>query len=166
MSQSAHSFGNSRSVLRMRWVKRCAASALPHSAPALRVEAPGGSRSALRLAPSSKVWETVEQHRCPRCVGENPQHHVARRTQHLTGDQHHVVEEATKFHASDLARRLALGQAEPEPDLQIPGQTADHHVRPVGHQTVRGYAHRLHAVLELLDEVLLVAPRVALQDYL
>src|ERR1019366_6157131 len=55
-------------------------------------------------------------------------------------------------------------EQEPAPGFEVPGQSGADHVGPVAVEIVQRIAHRAHAVLELLDEVLLVAAVVGQQD--
>ena len=53
-----------------------------------------------------------------------------------------------------------------KPRLDVPCKRCDDHVGPVTHQVVQGHAQRVNSVLELLDDVLLVATLVGTPNHL
>src|SRR5205814_9886304 len=69
-------------------------------------------------------------------------------------------------------QRRAPGQTPaltPSEDLHpfdVPGEGGDDHVRPVGHQVVERYPQRVDPVLELFDDVFLVAAVVGQRHHL
>ena len=69
-----------------------------------------------------------------------------------------------------LLRRVLLRptsvfrQEQREPRLERPRQRRHHHVRPVAHPRAHRHPQRVHTVLQLLDEVLLVASIVGEEE--
>ena len=51
-----------------------------------------------------------------------------------------------------------------KPRLDVPGQRGDDHVGPVADQVIQGHAQGIDAVLELFDDVFLVASFVGSKD--
>ena len=57
-----------------------------------------------------------------------------------------------------------IGEEQPEPRLQIPGQGGHNHVGQVAEQIIHRHAHGIDAVFKLLDHVLLIAASVGQTD--
>ena len=59
-----------------------------------------------------------------------------------------------------------FGQQQRRPGLQAPGQRGHDHVSPVALQIIHRRRQGPHAVLELLDDILLVATSIGLEHNL
>ena len=89
----------------------------------------------------------------------------------LARQPHERVDEPLELHPQQPPLLLAvrrpvprvLRQRQRQPRLQVPRQRGHHHVGPVAHQVVHRRAQGAHAVLQLRDQVLLVAAVVGLE---
>ena len=70
-----------------------------------------------------------------------------------------AIDQGAVLHADDglCAVRIDRKEQEAEPDLEVPGERTDHHVRPVSVETDGRPPGSANAALELLDDVFLVA---------
>ena len=73
------------------------------------------------------------------------------------GDEDDLGGEAAELHVDPVAPVGFAVQHHREPGLDVPGQGGDDHVGPVGDQVVERHPQRVDPVLELLDDVFLVA---------
>lgn len=80
----------------------------------------------------------------------------------LTDHAYDQVQELTELHPHDRNAVLVVWLEHTEPRLQSPGQGRDDHVGPVRFEIVDGSAQRSDAVLQLLDQVLLMASLVGM----
>src|SRR5689334_3216883 len=91
-------------------------------------------------------------------VGQHPVNNAAASVDHLTGYLDEVGEEAFEFHPQDVAAYCGHDRDQAIPGFQVPGQRRNDHVSPVRQQAVRRHPQRIHSVLQLPDNVFLVAP--------
>ena len=87
------------------------------------------------------------------------------RVQNLAGHLNNLSQETAIFHLHQLSGLQSGRQNHPHSGLQIPGLGCNHQIVPVGHQRIGGHPQRLHSVLELLNEVLLVTAPVVFPNH-
>ena len=91
----------------------------------------------------------------------------------LRRDQQERIQECFEFHADDTALlgavflrpATAFRQPQREPCFERPGQGGHDHVCPVAEQVVDWHLHGTNAILELLDDVFLIAAVVRFSNH-
>src|SRR4030042_3269208 len=97
----------------------------------------------------------------PLIVSQDTIYDPAPRTDDLGRYFHDPIEKPTKLHSQKLiSLRMVLHQQR-KPWFQGPCQGCHHHIRPVRDQSIHRHPQRIDAILELLNEVFLVAPLIA-----
>ncbi len=97
----------------------------------------------------------------PRVISQYPVCDAPAGKKDLHGDSDHPVEKPAKLHDQELIAMLPSTCQQSEPCFQSPGQSGHHHVGPVRYQIVHGHPQSIETILELLNEVFLVAPFIA-----
>src|SRR5690606_33492081 len=101
-----------------------------------------------------RAEEAIER----RLIADEPKGDAARPAAHATRNQDDAVQEAPKLHGDVEAPIDLTMHHQREPRLEIPRQRGDDHVGPVADQVVERDSQGVHPVLQLLDDVLLIAP--------
>src|SRR5204862_7906633 len=102
----------------------------------------------------------------PAVPSEHAQYDPARRQNDLTWQRDEVGDEGPELHAKQLVALLFVlasptrrnGKQESSPGFERPSERCHDHVRPVRAEGIHGRVKRAHSVLELLVDVLLIAP--------
>ena len=99
-------------------------------------------------------------------VSQDSVHQLSTGGYYLAGDLNEAYEEALEFHPQDITAHCRRHAHHAIPGLQIPSQCSNDHIGPVRNQTVRRHPKSVHSILELSDDVLLVAGIIGKQDNL
>jgi len=84
--------------------------------------------------------------------------------QDLRGQPDQVFQELSELHIQELLASFTSPDGQGEPGFQVPGQSSHNHIGPVAQKIVDRHPHRVDTVLELLDDVLLIAPSIGQLD--
>jgi len=109
---------------------------------------------------ASKLLPDREQVRQPWIVGLDALHDTLPGAHDLRQHQDQRVQKAAKLHVQQRHAPFALRQQQPISGFQIPDLCGDRPIGPVAHRIVHRHARRIHPVLQLLDDVFLVAALV------
>ena len=127
-----------------------------------------------RLRPQGQV-ELIEQAKedvLPRVPGQQAVDDSSARANDLSGHVDQGLTERGEVHSQQTVLFVPMflfptsfgWQQQRGPRFQTPGQQGDRHVGPVALQAVKRCRESLHAALELLDLVLLIAASVGIED--
>src|SRR5271157_3739592 len=97
----------------------------------------------------------------PLVISQYPVDYAATAGDDLHRYPNQPIEKPTKLHCQKLIPMLPFAHQQSEPCFQRPGQRGHHHIGPVGYQIVHRHPQSLETILELLNEVFLVAPLIA-----
>ena len=99
-----------------------------------------------------------------RPIADDAQRNAPRLPYHATRNQDDAVQERPKLHA-DVPTTITLPlHHHGKPRLDVPGQGGHDHVSPVAEQVIHRQPQGVDPVLELLDDVFLVAAFVGARD--
>src|SRR5690606_15581577 len=141
---------------RFRSLRRAFGHTAPGAASAKRRSEGLQSRGALREAGPFDGEPGAEEAVQGGLVAEDAKRDAAGLPHHAAGEGDQAVEEAPELHRDVLGALALAREHEGEPGLQVPGQGGDDQVGPVADEVVERDPQGTHAVLELLDDVLLI----------
>ena len=146
----------------------CSWSSWAHGvdAPGLAIPVSGETWSASEWA--AEAIDTAQEDGLPRIPRQQPEDNPATGANDLGRHEQERLEECFEFHPEDdlflrgMPGRSAAADRQPQrkPRLHGPRERRHDHVRPVAEERVHGQGHGAHAMLELIDQVLLVTPIV------
>ena len=97
----------------------------------------------------------------PLIISQYPVYDAPAASNDLHRDSDQPIEKPTKLHDQELIPMLPFAYQQSEPCFQSPSQSGHHHIGPVGYQIIYRHPQSIETILELLNEVFLIAPFIA-----
>src|SRR3972149_3267046 len=101
--------------------------------------------------------EGLHERMNPLVVSKHTVHYAPTRSDDLYRYPDQPVEKPAELHCQELISMFPFTHQQSKPRLQSPCQGCHDHIRPVGYQRVHRHSQSVDSVLELLNEVFLVA---------